>query len=357
VDIYDLGTLADGRPYCVMEFLEGRSLDAIIRERAPLAPAEAVALLEPVCRALQAAHEAGVVHRDVKASNVMVLSGAGPTRVKLLDFGIAKAFEPGQIGLTTAGQRLGTTGAMAPEQIAGQQVDARADVYGLGVLLFRLLTGRPPFSGPDADEVERMHLEAPPPRPSELAPVAPAFDGVVARCLEKYPDRRWPSAAALLEAARAALQAAPSRPARRQLAVSAQVVIRLPSTPDEDALIAQAEAAEFGEYAFRQAGFHLPVATPGVLLAVKLLPADPQEDRRARAEAVELVRSLEEGMARPGLALSLAIGVAEAEVRDGSDGPELVGGAACVPASLPEDGAPGLTVSPELLGPRQRPES
>ncbi len=356
VDIYDLGTLADGRPYCVMEFLEGRSLEAVIRERAPLAPGEAVALLAPICRALQAAHEAGVVHRDVKASNVVVLAGEGPARVKLLDFGIAKAFEAGEASLTTVGQRLGTMGAMSPEQIVGQPVDARADVYALGLLLFLMLTGRAPFSGPDANEVERMHLEVLPPRPSELAPVPPAFDGVVARCLEKQPGRRWPSAAAVLEAVQAALGTAASRPSRQQLAVTVHVCLRLPPEPDEELLIAQAEAAEVGEATLREGGFQVPVATPGVLLGVKLLPADGLEDRRARGEAVELARGLEERLARPGMTLSLAVALAEAEVRDGPGGPEVVGGAACLPPPPPREDAPVLAVRPGLLdlGERQR---
>jgi tRNA A-37 threonylcarbamoyl transferase component Bud32 len=358
VEIYDLGALPDGRPYCAMEFLDGRSLDAVIRERAPLAPAEAVALLAPVCRALQAAHEFGVVHRDVKASNIMVLgpTGAGPARVKLLDFGIAKAVEADQIGLTTVGQRLGTAGAMAPEQIVGERVDARADIYALGVLLFRLLTGRAPFTAPDADEVERMHLEVPPPRPSEVAPLAAPLDAVVARCLEKRAQRRWPTAAALLDAAQAALDIAVAAPTRRQPAVAVQVFLRLPADADEELLVAQAEAAEVGEAAFREAGFQLPVATPGVLLAVKLLPASAFGDRSVRAEAVELARRLEELLARPGLRLSLAVNIAEADVRDGPDGAELGGGPACLPPELPEGDPVGLGIGPDVL-PSGEPQS
>jgi eukaryotic-like serine/threonine-protein kinase len=350
VDIYDLGTLPDGRPYCVMEILEGQSLGDLIHARAPLAPAEAVELLAPVCRALEAAHQAGVVHRDVKASNVMVLAGEGPPRVKLLDFGIAKASEPGEAGLTTAGQRLGTVVAMAPEQLLGQPVDLRADIYALGVLLYQMLTGRPPFSAPDPVEVEHMHLEVPAPRPSELAPVPPGIDAVVARALEKSPERRWPSASAMLEAARAALAPASSPPAQLQPAVTVRVSLRLPAEPDDATLMAQADAAEIAEAALRQGGYHLAVATAGALLGVRPLPGDPAEDRRLRAAAVELARGLEAALERPGLAVSLAVAVAEAEVRDGPGGPEVVGGPACVLADSPPDGERGVRIGPGVLG-------
>ncbi len=329
VDIYDLGTTADGRPYCVMELLEGRPLDALVAERAPLAPAEAVALLAPVCRALQAAHEAGVVHRDVKASNVMVLSEGAAPRVKLLDFGIAKATEPGEAGITTVGQRLGTMVAMAPEQIAGQAVDARTDVYALAVLLFQLLVGRPPFTAADPDEVERMHLEARPPRPGQLVPGAAVLDAVVARGLEKSPERRWPSAAALLAAALEAVGAAPGGGVRRVPAVGLHVGLRLAGEPDDFALSDQADAADAAEAALAAAGFQLPVATAGAIVGVRLLPSDPVQALAARAEAEALAVRLEAALGRPTLRVSIFRREAEAEVRDGSGGTEVVGGPAC----------------------------
>jgi len=328
VDIYDLGTTADGRPYCVMELLEGRPLDALVAERAPVAPAEAVALLAPVCRALQAAHEAGVVHRDVKASNVLVLSEGATPRVKLLDFGIAKATEPGEAGITTVGQRLGTMVAMAPEQIAGQPVDARTDVYALGVLLFQLLTGRPPFSAPDPEEVERMHLEARPPRPGQLVPGAAPLDAVVARGLEKAPERRWPSAATMLAAAQEAAGAAPGGGLRRVPAVALHVGLR-PAAGDDFALADQADAADAAEAALTGAGFHLPMATAGAILGVRLLPEEAGQARAARAEVEELAARLRTDLARPGLEVSVVQREAEAEVRDSSGGTEVVGGPVC----------------------------
>ncbi|HZI05513.1 MAG TPA: serine/threonine-protein kinase, partial [Archangium sp.] len=143
VDVYDFGMLQDGSPYYVMELLPGRTLSQLLQERGRLSPERALAYLEPVCAALEAAHQAGVVHRDLKASNVAVVSEGEPPVVKLLDFGIAKLIhlEPGQEGLTMAGQRLGTSQAMAPEQFRGGMIGPTTGVYALGVLLYQMLVG------------------------------------------------------------------------------------------------------------------------------------------------------------------------------------------------------------------------
>jgi serine/threonine-protein kinase len=332
VDVYDLGALPDGRSYCVMEFLPGRTLSEVIAERAPLSPPEAVAYLAPLCEALEAAHAAGVVHRDVKGSNVMVLDEGVPPRLKLLDFGVAKVVDAGGAGLTAVGQRLGTPSSMAPEQILGQPVDARTDVYALGVLLFQLLTGSKPFGATAPEEVQRQHLEVPPPRPSALAPVPPAFDAVVARALEKPAARRWPSALALLEAAREALGTGSRAPRRPAPAVAVHVAIQPAGPPGPDAeaaLLAQADAAEFAEAALRQAGFELVQATPAALLGVRLLPPGGEAARLACAEALAVARAVAVAPEAPGVDVAVCVHAAEAEVRDTSGGPEIVGGPVC----------------------------
>jgi serine/threonine-protein kinase len=206
VEIHELGQLPDGRPYYAMELLVGDTLDAVLRAEGRMPPNEALEILEPVCSALRAAHAAGIVHRDVKASNIFLSHSGGAAGIKLLDFGIAKLTDPGQrgAGLTTFGHPVGTPTAMAPEQILGEPLDQRVDVYALGVLLHRMLVGFLPFRSEDPLELARQHLEDPAPRPSRSAPVPAAIDDVVLRCLEKRPEKRFDSVKSFLNALRLA---------------------------------------------------------------------------------------------------------------------------------------------------------
>ncbi|HTN88430.1 MAG TPA: serine/threonine-protein kinase [Sorangium sp.] len=217
VEIRGVGAVDDGRPYIAMEWLEGRSLAAELRARGAFSPAEAVALLEEIGGALAAAHAIGVVHRDVKAQNVMVRGGlfdgvagwGGARGVKLVDFGIAKLLQPpgGARGGKSSSLILGTPLTMAPEQILGGAVDERTDIYAVGLLAYQLVTAELPFQGANAVETEEMHLRAPPPLPSERAPVSAAFDAVVRRCLAKAPADRYASVPELLAALRGAVSA------------------------------------------------------------------------------------------------------------------------------------------------------
>lgn len=329
VDISDVGALRDGRPYCVMELLGGRTLAALIRARAPLAPAEAVSILTQVADALHAAHEAGVVHRDVKASNIMVVSEGDPPLAKVLDFGVAKVDDPAEPGLTAVGQLLGSSSARAPEQIRAQRVDRRTDVYALGVLLFQMLTGHLPFESEDPGEVERLQLEAAPPRPSRIAGSPAAFDTVVARAMAKEPGQRYASAAAFAEAARAASGAATGGSLSSMPAVAVHVGIRGPADPGEAALAAQADAADDAEAALRGAGFSVLVATAGEVLGVRLLPSDPQASRAARLEATSLAQALHARLEAEGTRAAVAVHAGDAEVRQTSAGPEVTGGPIC----------------------------
>ncbi|WP_437989199.1 serine/threonine-protein kinase [Sorangium sp. So ce145] len=217
VEVRGVGALDDGRPYIAMEWVEGRSLAAELSARGAFSPPEAVALLEEVGGALAAAHAIGVVHRDVKAQNVMVCPGAGglgAPRVKLVDFGIAKLLRARDVdrarGAKSSSLILGTPLTMAPEQILGGAVDARTDIYAVGLLAYQLVTGELPFQGADAVETEEMHLRAPPPCPSDRAPVSAAFGAVVRRCLAKEPADRYAGVPELLAALRQAV-AAPGR--------------------------------------------------------------------------------------------------------------------------------------------------
>ena len=211
VDVIDVGHVA-GQPYLVMELLDERNLEQRLAADGRLTLAECLAILTPLRQALAAAHAAGIVHRDVKARNVGFTADA-TAALKLLDFGIAKLLAPPDDRGATATMRVGTPHCVAPEQIRGDGFDARTDVYALGVLLFHLATGVYPFDADDSTEVERMHLDAPPPRPSALVPGLAAIDALVAAAMAKARDARPPSAAAFLAALTTAI--APPPAARR----------------------------------------------------------------------------------------------------------------------------------------------
>jgi serine/threonine protein kinase len=296
VEIYEFGQLRDGRPYFVMDLLEGQDLKQLIVQRGRLPLNEAVDIVCEVCSALEAAHGAGVVHRDLKASNIHATLAEGRYRIKLLDFGIAKLLsnEPGVPGLTQRGTFLGTASAMAPEQIRGLQIDERTDVYAVGVLLYHTLTGRYPFRAKTRQEVERMNLMTPPPRPSDAAPVPPAVDEIVIKCMSKRADGRFPSAAAVAAALREAV--APkvaAETAGPKQAVAVHVDLSAESAEaDDDVLEEIAEALDLAEQRLREAAFVVSLHTSTTLLAARLLPDDPGEARADRKKALDEAVSL-----------------------------------------------------------------
>jgi eukaryotic-like serine/threonine-protein kinase len=347
VAVLDAGVLPDGRPYYAMELLTGRSLVELIRDRGPLAAPVALALLAPVCEALAAVHQSGVVHRDVKASNVMVVAEGSPPEVRLLDFGVARAPEAVEAGITTTTQRIGSSGARAPEQILAGPVDARTDVYALGVLLHHILTGHLPFEASDPAEVDRMHLEAEPPRASAVAASPVALDAVVARAMAKAPGDRYPSALAFLDAARQAAGEGASAGVRRVPALAIHVGFRPESSePDEATLLAQADAVGRAESDLVAAGYTIGLATSGEVLGIRLLAADAAA---AGAEALAFARSLPRRLALPGLRVSVMVHADAAEVRQTPGGPEIAGGPVCETARwVPEDG-PEFAATPEAL--------
>jgi len=201
VQVLDVDELEPGRPYFAMQWLSGSTLAAIRRARGRLSLPEAFAVLSGLGDALGLAHREGIVHRDIKAENVMVPDAGDLSRVVLLDFGIAKLLEKeGTPGATRTGSLLGTPGYMAPEQIMGVRIDARVDIYALGVLFFELVTGDLPFTGRVKVEVEEQALREPVPRISERAAVPVALDAIVARCLAKDPADRYATAEDLLDA-------------------------------------------------------------------------------------------------------------------------------------------------------------
>jgi hypothetical protein len=193
VDVFQFGELPDGRSYFVMEWLDGEPLGARI-DRGPLSAAETMAILDVVCDALEAAHEHGVVHRDLKADNVFLATGRNRSTVKLLDFGLAKLAgknDLSSVNRTRSGIIVGTPAYMAPEQARGKTVDARTDIYALGVLAYKMLTGAMPFKADNAMDLIVLHMNAPVPSPSKLArDTPPELAKLVVRMMAKAPEQR-----------------------------------------------------------------------------------------------------------------------------------------------------------------------
>ncbi len=209
VNLVEAGISDDERPYLCMELLDGEELSKLIARVGTLSPQQALEVFEPLCEALTVAHELNIIHRDIKASNVMICgsSGSEPDRVVLLDFGIAKLSDTLAPDLTASRQSLGTPSCMAPEQIHGQRVDSRTDVYALGGLLFHMLTGRLPFQDSSATMTQYLHLHARRPIVSSLVSVSRQLDDVVARAMAIEPAERFTDPRSMLAAARAALRA------------------------------------------------------------------------------------------------------------------------------------------------------
>jgi eukaryotic-like serine/threonine-protein kinase len=341
VDIYEFDTLPDGRPFYVMELLDGTDVRSMLNERGRFTPTEVLEILEPVCSALQVAHEHGIVHRDLKASNIFMANvGAGEKRtIKLLDFGIAKLMHPdaSEAGLTVVGTRLGTSYTMAPEQIRGDGVDPRTDIYALGVVLYHLLTGQYPFRAETMTDIERQHLEAPPPRPSQAAPIPLAFDAIVLRCMEKTPARRFQSAKAFLEALREAVgsKSTPAETAARAAAIYLEIRIGEEADAESDEVLDDTSAIlDAAEQSFRGAGLGLPLQTGSALIGARVLSDNAATASNQRAEVVAVATGLHEALAVrssavPGVHVNIAVHIGRVAVKasaEAPDGKEIIGG-------------------------------
>ena len=207
VKVFDLGRLDEGLPYLVMELLDGESVADLLERRRRLPQEQAIALCLHVLDALEAAHRAGVVHRDLKPENVLLVRGpAGEPWPKLIDFGIARLgrFGPAALRQTIQGTVMGTPYYMAPEQARGAlDIDGRADLYALGVMLFELVTGKLPFTGDNPAQVLTRVLSQPFPSARALeASVTPALDDAIRRATQRRRDQRFQSAAEFAEALR-----------------------------------------------------------------------------------------------------------------------------------------------------------
>jgi eukaryotic-like serine/threonine-protein kinase len=219
IQVYDFGKTDDGQLYIVMEYVEGRDVADILAKEGPLEPGRVAKILDQVAGSLDEAHARGIVHRDLKPENVVLTERAGQKDfVKVLDFGIAKKSgeeeKPGQ-KLTQQGMVLGTPPYMSPEQFTGKPVDARTDVYALGVMAYEMLTGKLPWTAETAWEWATQHMTVPP-APIESQPngarVPEATRRSIMRAIEKDPDARFATAGAFANAVAAGDAGLPSEP-------------------------------------------------------------------------------------------------------------------------------------------------
>ncbi len=201
VAVYDQGE-DDGVVYLAMEFVPGRTVRDVLKQHGRLSAEQAFTILDPVLQALDAAHRAGFVHRDVKPENVLLTDDG---RVKVADFGLARAISAATSTAATQGLLIGTVAYLSPEQVERGIADARSDVYGAGILLYEMVTGAVPFAGETPLAVAYQHVNAAVPAPTTIRPgIAPVLDAVVARATARDPDDRYPDAASFLADVRAA---------------------------------------------------------------------------------------------------------------------------------------------------------
>jgi serine/threonine-protein kinase len=313
------GTLSDGRPYLVLEYLDGPSLREVIRDRGAITPEETLEILGPLCSALEVAHAAGLVHRDLKASNVVIAhDSSGARRPVLLDFGLVKLLDQLGPGLTSSRTMLGTPTAMAPEQMRGEAVDARTDVYALGLLAYHMLTGQPAFTAGGGAIKSYLQLHGPRPRPSAKIDIDPAIDRPVMRALAPTPDDRYPNVGEFFSALRTTILTIGTQPIPRQsdpaipIASAPDITI---STPAQDVVAFYIEADKASvaraKVIAMKAGMTLAISAPDSMLAVA---------PRGHCNVVQLKTDLEP-LSSTG---RLAIGVSRASIRETQvDGPAL----------------------------------
>ena len=282
IPVYGAGE-EDGRLYLAMRWVAGTDLQRLLREQGRLEPARAAAVVAQVAAALDAAHAAGLVHRDVKPANVLL---AGEDHVYLSDFGITLV-TGAETRITDSDHLIGTVDFMAPEHLERGHTDARSDVYALGALLYATLTGAPPFRRDSVASTILAHLRETPPRPSDTPGVSPAFDAIVARALAKDPADRYPSAG---ELGRAALAAAAGTAPESDADATAALATASPAT----APLATERIAP-------------TVAMAPETAKTQLAPAQPGRKLYRRRRAV-VVAALVAGVVAAGVAIAVAAG-------------------------------------------------
>lgn len=306
VAVYDTGEIEEqglSTPYIVMELVHGQTLRDVIRNNGPLKPEVAAQDLIPVCQALQASHDAGIIHRDIKPGNIMITNTGA---VKIMDFGIARALDDATSAMTQTSAVIGTAQYLSPEQARGKQVDGRSDIYALGCVLFEALTGKPPFEGDTPFSVAYQHVQEDPAHPSAfiegLSPTAAInIDAVVLTAMAKHPNDRYQSAAemeeelarlarhAITHAARPYLQAAKSGAALAGAAPATDAgvepaTVTMQSLPGQGPETTEVPAVQVPEVAaLNQPASDMPAAAPGEL------PEEASEPSKRRWWVIPLI--------------------------------------------------------------------
>lgn len=217
VTIYGAGEAANGLPYMIMEYIKGETLAERLKEKKALDTEEALPIFLAIAEAVENAHKSGVIHRDMKPSNIMLADqGDWPSKVKIVDFGISKVRHEGAhrtTNLTQTGEIFGSPYYMSPEQCEGVEIDKRSDIYSFGGVMYETLTGTPPFSGGNAVGIIIQHMKERPRSFDEVEPdnrVSPAIEAVVLKCLEKKPENRYQSMDEVAEALKLATDCKPA---------------------------------------------------------------------------------------------------------------------------------------------------
>ena len=313
VDVFDFGYLSDGQPYFVMELLTGVDLQSHIEARGRLSLEETIATLEPLCSALDAAHAHGIVHRDIKASNVFRHERPQGARIVLLDFGVAKLLFDASNGPATSSQiALGTPACMAPEQIVGREVSSRTDIYALGALTYHMLTGALPFSDSNITMMQQMHMHAQRPRVSATVPALQALDDVIARAMSRNAEDRYATAAELLDAVRGPSRTStgPRPRMQRGIGVHLEVLVatRDLEEPDECLLDAIDAVGTACANALRPVGFEAVLDASTTVLFVRPL-GDDAEEAKDVGDTIKRLRDVSALRPDPRIAISIVVHV------------------------------------------------
>ena len=263
-DVFDVGALQDGRPFFSMEWLPGRSLADILRSERRFSVWRAIHIARGISDGLEAAHARGIVHRDLKPENVfLVYENDDADFAKVLDFGIARSSFPSVVERKTeAGSLWGTPFYMSPEQLRGEAVDARADLYSLGVIVFEMLTGRLPFVAEQLGELLVAHLTQSPPSMSSLdSAISPALDAVVRKALAKDPTDRFTKLSQFVAALEQARDELPRASAPGGACDETQTIVRARPRYGRRAGLATSVALVAGVVGFAVRTSHAPAPT------------------------------------------------------------------------------------------------